>query len=190
MFPYVKDAPSHMPLSPRSPPPQTTSLRSQKPAWHRAPKSATVLDNRQRLLIFVAGGVTYSEVREMYQLSASLQKDIYIGEFAGHYLWHKPKDCHQALHTWLHLEDLLMTSKFLILVVQDQKPYPMGCATCEENRNHLKNSMMRNILLRTLRLHNSNHPRRPSLDFHLVLEREYRQFNHHRRIPSKAQSIP
>jgi len=79
VFPYAKDAPSLMPLSPRSPPPQTTSLRSQKPAWHRAPKSATVLDNRQRVLVFVAGGMTYSEIRETYQLSSSLQKDIYIG---------------------------------------------------------------------------------------------------------------
>ncbi|KAF8817446.1 Sec1-like snare protein [Phlegmacium glaucopus] len=78
-FPYVRDAPSLMPLTPRSPPPQTTSLRSQKPAWHRAPKSTTVLDNRQRVLVFVAGGVTYSEIRETYQLSNSLQKDIYIG---------------------------------------------------------------------------------------------------------------
>ena len=76
----MKDAPTAMPLSPRSPPPQTTSLRSQKPAWHRAPKTTTVLDNRQRLLVFVAGGVTYSEIRETYQLSNSLQKDIYIGE--------------------------------------------------------------------------------------------------------------
>ena len=77
----MKESPSLMPLSPRSPTPQTTSLRSQKPAWHRAPKTATGLDNRQRLLVFVAGGATYSEIRETYQLSESLQKDIYIGEF-------------------------------------------------------------------------------------------------------------
>ena len=87
IFPYVKDAPSLMPLSPRSPPPQTTSLRSQKPAWHRAPKTATVLDNRQRILVFVVGGVTYSEIRETYRLSESLQKDIYIGELARYYLF-------------------------------------------------------------------------------------------------------
>ncbi|KAF8202229.1 Sec1-like snare protein [Pholiota molesta] len=79
LFPYVKEAPSAMPLSPRSPPPQTTSLRSQKPAWHRAPKVNAAADNRQRLLVFVAGGMTYSEMRETYQLSNSLQKDIYIG---------------------------------------------------------------------------------------------------------------
>jgi len=29
--------------------------------------------------VFVAGGVTYSEVREAYQLSSSLNKDIHIG---------------------------------------------------------------------------------------------------------------
>ena len=81
-FPYVKDAPMATPLSPRSPPPQTTSLRSQKPAWHRAPKAATV-ENRQRVLVFVAGGVTYSEMREVYNLSNSLHKDIFIGETFG-----------------------------------------------------------------------------------------------------------
>ena len=80
IFPYVKDAPSVTPLSPRSPPPQTTSLRSQKPAWHRAPKAAALVDNHQRILIFVAGGMTYSEIREVYQLSSALQKDIYIGK--------------------------------------------------------------------------------------------------------------
>ena len=80
MFPYVKDGPSVTPLSPRSPPPQATSLRSQKPAWHRAPKTAALVDNRQRILVFVAGGMTYSEIREVYQLSSALQKDIYIGK--------------------------------------------------------------------------------------------------------------
>lgn len=69
------------PLSPKSPPPQTTSLRSQKPAWHRAPKAAAVPDNRQRIIVFVAGGMAYSEMKEVYQLSGSLQKDIYIGRF-------------------------------------------------------------------------------------------------------------
>ena len=83
MFPYVRDAPSAIPLqasSLRSPPPQATSLRSQKPAWHRAPKSAVVPDNRQRVLVFIAGGITYSEKREVYQLSSSLNKDIFIGK--------------------------------------------------------------------------------------------------------------
>ncbi|KAL1762832.1 Sec1-like protein [Schizophyllum commune] len=79
MFPYVKESPASMP------PPQTlrahssqsTSLRSQKPAWHRAPKPA--VENRERLLVFVAGGMTYSEIREAYQLSNALNRDIFIG---------------------------------------------------------------------------------------------------------------
>ena len=74
----MKEVPSVTPLSPMSPPP-TTSLRSQKPAWHRAPKAATVPDNRQRIIFFVAGGMTYSEMKEVYQLSSSLQKDVFIG---------------------------------------------------------------------------------------------------------------
>ncbi|KAF8659882.1 hypothetical protein AX16_001766 [Volvariella volvacea WC 439] len=81
LFPYVKDSPSTLPpatlrtqaLSP------ATSLRSQKPAWHKAAKTQAAVDVRERLIVFVAGGVTYSEVREAYQLSTSLNKEIIIG---------------------------------------------------------------------------------------------------------------
>ncbi|KAF9269115.1 Sec1-like snare protein [Marasmius fiardii PR-910] len=82
LFPYVKDSPSAAPLptSLRSQSPaQPTSLRSQKPAWHRAARPGATSETRQRLLFFVAGGMTYSEIREAYQLSNSLSKDIYIG---------------------------------------------------------------------------------------------------------------
>ncbi|EPQ56577.1 Sec1-like snare protein [Gloeophyllum trabeum ATCC 11539] len=84
MFPYVKDAPmANAPAaaSLRSAPPQATSLRSAKPSWHRAakPGGASGADNRQRLLLFVAGGMTYSEMREAYLLSNSLNKEIIIG---------------------------------------------------------------------------------------------------------------
>ncbi|TFK39881.1 Sec1-like snare protein [Crucibulum laeve] len=82
MFPYVKESPSTAAVAPslRSPPPPTASLRSQKPAWHRAPKpGAATHDNRERVFVFVAGGMTYSEQREVYQLSNSLNREIYIG---------------------------------------------------------------------------------------------------------------
>lgn len=82
LFPYVRDAPSAVTQqvsSLRSPPPQTTSLRSQKPAWHRARQPNQVADNKQRIIVFVAGGMTYSEAREVYQLSNALNKDIFIG---------------------------------------------------------------------------------------------------------------
>ncbi|KAJ7920739.1 Sec1-like snare protein [Mycena leptocephala] len=86
LFPYVRDAPSaptaSAPSSLRSATPvQATSLRSQKPSWHKAARpGASAMDStRQRLLVFVAGGMTYSEIREAYQLSSSLNRDIYIG---------------------------------------------------------------------------------------------------------------
>ncbi|KAJ7199509.1 Sec1-like snare protein [Mycena haematopus] len=85
-FPYVRDAPSapttSAPSSLRSAAPvQATSLRSQKPSWHKAARpGGTAGDStRPRLLVFVAGGMTYSEIREAYQLSTSLNRDIYIG---------------------------------------------------------------------------------------------------------------
>ena len=83
LFPYVKDSPSSAPTtaSSRVAPAPVTSLRSQKPSWHRAARPGGNSEIRPRLLVFVAGGVTYAEIREAYQLSSSLSKDIYIGMF-------------------------------------------------------------------------------------------------------------
>ncbi|KAI0046954.1 hypothetical protein FA95DRAFT_1572786, partial [Auriscalpium vulgare] len=65
----------------RPTPTPTTSLRSAKPSWHRAarPGGAATSETRQRVLVFVAGGMSFSEMREAYQLSHALNKDIYIG---------------------------------------------------------------------------------------------------------------
>ena len=81
LFPYVKEAPSANPTPVQRPAAtQAQSLRSAKPSWHQKPRPGASQDsNRQRLFVFVAGGMTYSEVREVYQLSSSLNKDIYIG---------------------------------------------------------------------------------------------------------------
>ena len=58
----------------------TTSLRSAKPSWHRAARTGgAAAETRQRVLVFVAGGMTYSEMRETYLLSNQLGKDIFIG---------------------------------------------------------------------------------------------------------------
>lgn len=35
--------------------------------------------NKQRIFCFVAGGMTYSEIRSIYELSSSMNKDFYIG---------------------------------------------------------------------------------------------------------------
>jgi syntaxin-binding protein 1 len=36
-------------------------------------------EGKQRLIIFVAGGVTYAEMRLAYTMGQSLGKDVYIG---------------------------------------------------------------------------------------------------------------
>ncbi|KAE8264580.1 hypothetical protein A4X09_0g6928 [Tilletia walkeri] len=80
--------------------PQPNSLRSAKPAWAtkgRPPaggglssssgaerngmlgRGSDARDKRQRVLVFVAGGMTYSEIRSAYELSEKLGRDMYIG---------------------------------------------------------------------------------------------------------------
>ncbi|KAG8767035.1 vacuolar sorting protein VPS33/slp1 [Ceratobasidium sp. 428] len=91
-FPYVRDAPpSAAPLGSSlgsfraSPQPaaQTgaapTSLRSQRPGWHKAPVRGAGEPVKQRVIVFMAGGMTYSEMRAVYTMSNTLNKDIYIG---------------------------------------------------------------------------------------------------------------
>jgi syntaxin-binding protein 1 len=76
----VADTPAPAAASLRTQQPPTTSLRSSKPSWHKAPpRSGASSTKRERIIVFVAGGMTYSEVREAYDLSSSLGKDIYIG---------------------------------------------------------------------------------------------------------------
>ncbi|KAF8587822.1 Sec1-like snare protein [Ramaria rubella] len=83
MFPYVRDAPtatsSAASLRTTASPTPAGSLRSAKPSWHRVPQRGATAEIRQRLIVFVAGGMTYSEMRTAYQLSSSLGKDISIG---------------------------------------------------------------------------------------------------------------
>ncbi|KAN0061373.1 syntaxin binding protein 1 [Thecaphora frezii] len=102
-YPYVRDAPpetSSLAASGRdsalarvgfggsAPQPQTraqpSSLRSAKPTWHQkgragAGGNAERTENRQRVMVFVAGGMTYSEIRSAYQISSKLNKECYIG---------------------------------------------------------------------------------------------------------------
>jgi len=87
VFPYVRDAPPPAPTlgSLRGAPPPgasvtpATSLRSAKPNWHKAARPGGAEVARQRLIVFVAGGATYSELRTAYQVSSSLQKEVIIG---------------------------------------------------------------------------------------------------------------
>lgn len=52
------------------------SLRSAKPTWARTRPSA--LEPRQRIIVFMAGGATYSESRACYEMSQLFNKDIFL----------------------------------------------------------------------------------------------------------------
>ena len=52
------------------------SLRSAKPTWARTRPSA--LEPRQRIIVFMAGGATYSESRACYEVSQLYNKDVYL----------------------------------------------------------------------------------------------------------------
>lgn len=51
------------------------SLRT-KPTWARTRSSAA--EPKQRIIVFMAGGATYSESRACYELSDSLSKDVFL----------------------------------------------------------------------------------------------------------------
>jgi syntaxin-binding protein 1 len=52
------------------------SLRSAKPTWAR--NRMSTVENRQRVIVFMAGGATYSESRVCYELSALKSKDVFL----------------------------------------------------------------------------------------------------------------
>ena len=52
------------------------SLRSAKPTWARTRPSA--LEPRQRVIVFMAGGATYSESRACYEVSQCFNKDVFL----------------------------------------------------------------------------------------------------------------
>lgn len=87
-FPFLRDTPPEMATSLRNGPPQPStvhgqSLRSARPTWHKATSARGGSEGKQRLIVFVAGGVTYSEIRQAYVLGKLLHKDIYIGELSS-----------------------------------------------------------------------------------------------------------
>lgn len=96
-FPYIKDMPpeanpslraSSAHLAASSNP--SGSLRSARPTWHKAP-SARInnTEGKQRFIIFIAGGMTYSEMRCAYTVGQALGKDVYIGKRSDFNILHK-----------------------------------------------------------------------------------------------------
>ena len=53
-----------------------SSLRSAKPTWARTRPSAN--EPRQRVIVFMAGGATYSESRACYEVSRQYSRDVFL----------------------------------------------------------------------------------------------------------------
>jgi len=53
-----------------------TSLRSAKPTWAR--NRMSTIESRQRIIVFMAGGATYSESRACYDVSKTSGRDIFL----------------------------------------------------------------------------------------------------------------
>ncbi|KAI0406173.1 Sec1 family protein [Xylaria palmicola] len=71
-FPYVKP-----PLDPNEDAMiGQGSLRAAKPSWAGAGRR--VADNRQRIIVFMAGGATFSESRACYEVGSTMNRDIFM----------------------------------------------------------------------------------------------------------------
>ncbi len=85
-FPYVRDAPvgtgssSLRGAAAGAAAPSQGSLRSARPQWTSSRVKKAVNEPRQRVMVFVAGGMTYSEIRAAYKVSEAANKDIFIGK--------------------------------------------------------------------------------------------------------------
>ncbi|KAI5804450.1 Sec1-like protein [Geopyxis carbonaria] len=53
------------------------SLRSAKPTW--AKSRLSVVEPRQRIIVFMTGGATYSEARACYEISKASVRDVFLG---------------------------------------------------------------------------------------------------------------
>lgn len=73
VFPYVKPPmePDNASLSSAQ-----GSLRAAKPRWAGAGRREA--ENRQRVLVFMAGGATYSEARTCYEVAEEQRRDVFL----------------------------------------------------------------------------------------------------------------
>ena len=74
IFPFTKMSPDDQSAMQDNAP--AASLRSAKPTWAKA-RLANV-EPRQRVIVFVAGGATYSEARACYEVSAKTSRDVFL----------------------------------------------------------------------------------------------------------------
>ncbi|KAL6710234.1 syntaxin binding protein 1 [Coniothyrium glycines] len=74
IFPFTKISPEDMNATQENV--QAASLRSAKPTWAKS-RLASV-EPRQRVIVFVAGGATYSEARACYDVSLKTSRDVFL----------------------------------------------------------------------------------------------------------------
>ena len=73
-FPYTKPP---LDMGNETAQPTATSLRAAKPTWARARTNVST-ENRQRVIVFMAGGATYSESRACYDIGKSTSREIFL----------------------------------------------------------------------------------------------------------------
>jgi syntaxin-binding protein 1 len=73
IFPYVKP---ELAPAPNDPTLSSASLRSAKPTWARGKLNS--IEPRQRIIVFMAGGATYSEARACYEIAEHTSRDVYL----------------------------------------------------------------------------------------------------------------
>lgn len=73
IFPFTKAAPEEMNMQESA---QASSLRSAKPTWAKS-RLASV-EPRQRVIVFMAGGATYSESRACYDVAEKTSRDVFL----------------------------------------------------------------------------------------------------------------
>ncbi len=73
VFPYTKP---HLDANDSTQGVSATSLRSAKPTWAKSRTSST--EPRQRVIVFMAGGATFSESRACYEISRETSRDVFL----------------------------------------------------------------------------------------------------------------
>jgi syntaxin-binding protein 1 len=74
-FPYTRPDPSQQQIDPNAAI-SAASLRSAKPTWAKSKLSS--IEPRQRVIVFMAGGATYSEARACYEITNQTSRDVVL----------------------------------------------------------------------------------------------------------------
>lgn len=113
----------------------SNSLRNSriKASWAQSSTKINTIKNKQRIFCYVAGGMTYSETRSIYELSKSLNKDFYIGSETIL----KPRDFLIGLQLMDKMKQLPDLNLNLYKELTDNREPPVYLFE-SENKNHLQ----------------------------------------------------